>query len=101
MKSLFKRQRKNQGYKYENNGKDEEIILLKVTHHTTRSGNIMNSGMTFHDGDLCLADNATTHTILKENKYLEYLTLTKANVTTISSPADMIKGSGKADCVTK
>ncbi|KAG5241526.1 Disease resistance protein CC-NBS-LRR class family [Salix suchowensis] len=55
--------------------------------------------MTFHDGDLCLADSATTHTILKENKYFEYLTLTKANVTTISGPADMIKGSGKANIV--
>ena len=39
--------------------------------------------MTFYDGDLCLADNATTHTILKEKKYFEYLTLTKANVTII------------------
>jgi hypothetical protein len=50
----------------------------------------MNSGITFYDGNLCLADSATTHTILKENKYLEYLTLAKANVTTISGPADMI-----------
>ena len=48
------------------NGKGEKIILLKVNHHTTRSGDIMNSGMTFHDGDLCLADSATTHTILKK-----------------------------------
>ena len=39
--------------------------------------------MTFHDGDLCMVNNATMHTILKEKKYFEYLTLTKANVTTI------------------
>ncbi|KAG5247624.1 Disease resistance protein CC-NBS-LRR class family [Salix suchowensis] len=55
--------------------------------------------MTFYDGNLCLADSATTHTILKENKYFKYLTLTKANVTTISGPVDMIKGSGKANIV--
>jgi hypothetical protein len=90
MEPLFERQRKNQGYRYEKNEKEEEIILLKVTHHTTRSGDIMNSGITFYDGNLCLVDSATTHTILKENKYLEYLTLAKANVTTISGPADMI-----------
>ena len=59
----------------------------------------MNSGMTFHDGDLCIVDSATTHTILKENKYFEYLTLTKANVTTISGSVDMIKGFGKANIV--
>ena len=57
----------------------------------------MNSGINFHDGDICPADSATMHTILKENKYLKYLTLTKVNVTTISSPTDMIKGFGKAD----
>ena len=32
-------------------------------------------------------------------KYFEYLTLTKANVTTISGSLDMIKGSGKANIV--
>jgi hypothetical protein len=50
-------------------------------------------GMAFHDRDLCLADSATTHTILKEKKYFEYLTLTKTNVTTISGPTNMIKSS--------
>ena len=52
--------------------------------------------MAYHDRDLCLADSATTHTILKENKYFEYLTLTKANVTIVSGRANMIKGSRKA-----
>ena len=81
------------------NEKREKIILLKVNHHTTRRWDIINNGMTFHDGDLRLADSAKTHTILEENKYLEYLTLTKTNVTTISGPTDMIKGSGKANIV--
>ena len=53
--------------------------------------------MTFHDGDLCLADSATMHTIIKENKYFEYLTLTKANVNTILGLVDMIKGSERAN----
>ena len=37
--------------------------------------------------------------ILKENKYFEYLALTKANDTTISGPTDMIKDFGKANIV--
>ena len=55
--------------------------------------------MTFYDGDLCLVNSTTTHIILKKNKYFEYLTLTKVNVTTISDPTEMIKGSGKANIV--
>jgi len=53
--------------------------------------------MTFHDGDLCLVDNSTMHTILKEQKYFEYLKLTKANVTTISGLTYMIQGYGRAN----
>ena len=57
----------------------------------------MNISRTFHDGDLYLADSVSMHTILKENKYFEYLTLTKANITTISSPTNMIKYSRKSN----
>jgi hypothetical protein len=32
----------------------------------------MKIGMAFHDEDLCLADSATTHTILNEKKYFKY-----------------------------
>jgi len=53
--------------------------------------------MTFHYEDLYLSNSATTHTILKEKKYFEYLTLTKANITTISGPINMIKDSGRAN----
>jgi len=53
--------------------------------------------MAFQDGDLCLVDSATTHTILKEKKYFEYLILTKDNITIISGPTNMIKGFGKAN----
>jgi hypothetical protein len=49
--------------------------------------------MIFYDEDLFLANNTTTHIILKENKYFEYLTLIKANVTKISCLTNMIKGS--------
>ncbi|BBG94747.1 Disease resistance protein CC-NBS-LRR class family [Prunus dulcis] len=44
--------------------------------------------------DICLADSATTHTILRDRKYFSKLMLTKAKVTTISGPADLIEGSG-------
>ncbi|BBG99632.1 hypothetical protein Prudu_009388 [Prunus dulcis] len=46
--------------------------------------------------DICLADSATTHTILQDRKYFSKLMLTKAKVTTISRPADLIEGSGIA-----
>ena len=53
--------------------------------------------MAFYDGGLCLTENATIHAILKEQKYFEYLKLTKANVTTILGLTDMIKGSEKTN----
>ena len=59
----------------------------------------MNNSMAFHYGDLCLENSATTHTILKKNKYFKYLTLTKANVTIISGPTNIIKDSRKANIV--
>lgn len=46
--------------------------------------------------DICLADSATTHTILRDRKYFSNLISTRANVTTISGPADLIDGSGEA-----
>ena len=47
-------------------------------------------------GDICLADSATTHTILRDRKYFSSLMLTKVRVTTISGQSDVIEGSGKA-----
>ena len=44
-------------------------------------------------GDACLADYATTHTILLDKKYFSNFTLAQSNVHTISGPVDMIKGS--------
>ena len=43
--------------------------------------------------DVCLADCATTHTILQDKTYFLDLTLTNANVSTISSTKNLIKGS--------
>ena len=48
----------------------------------------------------CLVDCATTHTILRDNKYFSTLTLVSFNVETISGPVDLIKGSGRATIVT-
>ena len=47
-------------------------------------------------GYACPADCATTHTILRDKKYFSTFTLTQSNVHTISSPIDLIKGSGRA-----
>ena len=51
------------------------------------------------DEDVCLVDSATTHTILKDQKYFLKLTLVIANVYTISSTSNMIEGSGRANLI--
>ena len=53
-----------------------------------------NSKMTSED--FCLADNVTTHTIVKDKKYLQSLILCKANSNIISSSLNLIEGSGRA-----
>ena len=50
-------------------------------------------------GDACLADCATTHTILPDKKYFSTFTLAQSNVHTISSPVDLIKGSRRATII--
>ena len=50
-------------------------------------------------GDACLADYATTHTILRDKKYFSNFTLSQSNVNTISRLVDLIKGSGKATII--
>ena len=45
---------------------------------------------------LCLADSATTHTILKNKEYFSHHILAKTNVNTISGVSDLIEGSGRA-----
>ena len=47
-------------------------------------------------GDTCLADSATTHTILRESKYFLELVLIQVKINTISGPVDLIEGSGRA-----
>ena len=47
--------------------------------------------------DLCLADNATTHTILKHKKYSQNLTLIKAKFNTIFGLSNIIEGSRRAN----
>lgn len=48
-------------------------------------------------GDICLADSATTHTILQNKKYFSSFIMQKANVSTISGSAKLIEGSGRAN----
>ena len=51
------------------------------------------------DESLCLADSATTHTILKNQKYFSHLILAKANVNTIYGASDLIESSRRANIV--
>ena len=46
-----------------------------------------------NDGDTCLANYATTHTILQDKKYFFNLTLTNVSVNTISSTSNLIESS--------
>ena len=50
-------------------------------------------------GDICLADCATTHSILQQKKYFSKLTLAPSNVTTISSLVNLIEGFGRATII--
>ena len=49
-----------------------------------------------NDGDICLADCTTMHTILQENKFYLNLIVANANVSTISGTSDLIEGSERA-----
>ena len=49
------------------------------------------------DGGACLADCATTHTILRDKRHFLSLTLTSGNVSTISGTSNLIEGSGRAN----
>ena len=53
-------------------------------------------GSKINDGEICLADSATTHTILWDQKYFSHKTLVEANVNTISGPVDLIDGYRRA-----
>ena len=50
-----------------------------------------------NDGDICIADCATTHTILREKKYFLNLIVTNASVSTIFGTSDLIEGFGIAN----
>jgi hypothetical protein len=51
------------------------------------------------DEDLCLANICTTHTILRDKKYIQYLILDKASVNTISSSSNLIEGFGRTNII--
>ena len=53
-------------------------------------------GFKINGGEICLTDSATTHIILRNQKYLSHITLVKANVNTVSGLVDLIDGSGRA-----
>ena len=53
-------------------------------------------GPNMSNGDMCLLDNAITHTILREKKYFSHLVMKKAYVNTISGSTKLIEGSGRA-----
>ena len=50
-----------------------------------------------YESDVCLADYATTHTILRDKGYFVDLTLTNVNVNTIYDTTNLIEGSKRAN----
>ena len=49
-----------------------------------------------NDSSLCLAESATTHTILQERKYFLHLKECEGKITTISGDSNLVVGSGRA-----
>jgi hypothetical protein len=49
--------------------------------------------------DLCLADSCTTHTILRDKKYFQYLILNKVSINIISGSLNLIEDSGRANII--
>ena len=52
-----------------------------------------------NEGDVCFADYTTTHTILRDRRYFLDLTLTNANVSTISGIENLIEGSERPNII--
>ena len=51
------------------------------------------------EDDVCLADCATTHTILREKIYFFNLISTNTSVSTISGTSNLIESSGRANII--
>ena len=47
--------------------------------------------------EICILDSGTTHTILRKNIYFSDIKPKRIIVNTISGPADVIEGNGKAN----
>ena len=54
-------------------------------------------GSSIGDNDMCLADSASTHTILKDKKFFFFLIIQGSDVNTISGSTKLIEGSGRAN----
>ncbi|CAN1348792.1 hypothetical protein LINPERPRIM_LOCUS41579 [Linum perenne] len=54
-------------------------------------------GNNINNGDMCIIDSASTHTILKDKKYFTYLVMREANVSTISGSTNLIEDTGRAN----
>ncbi|CAN1337690.1 hypothetical protein LINPERPRIM_LOCUS37706 [Linum perenne] len=54
-------------------------------------------GNNINNGDMCIIDSASTHTILKDKKYFTYLVMREANVSTIFGSTNLIEGSRRAN----
>jgi len=56
----------------------------------------MNVGTSTNDKDVCLINSATTHTILKSNKFCSCLVMRELNISIISSTTNIFEGSKRA-----
>ena len=54
-------------------------------------------GLKMNEDDVCLANCATTYTILRDKRYFLELTLTKANVSPIFGTTNLVEGFGRAN----
>ena len=74
------------------------FVLLIMYFYFMKINKISQSsiGSKMSNGDICLLDSATTHTILREKKYFSHLVMKMAYVNTISGSTKLIEGSGRA-----
>jgi hypothetical protein len=75
--------------------KNIEINFSHLRQENIDSCHVVNR-LNISGGDICLADSATTHTILRHKQYFSNLRMMKAKVNTILGLIDLIEGFGRA-----
>ena len=69
------------------------LVILFIVFILVVSKNSCVIDIKLNEGDVCLVDCVAAHTILRDKRYFLDLTLTNANVSTISGTANLVESS--------